>query len=912
MESKEPVVSSTMPSYGDMSEDDKNKSGLNTLIKKYFAPGGLLIALLIRSATSGSTATASPIMPSGANTSMSTQDLRTPGPTGTTTSTTGTGTLSMDAPSLLRRMADSNAATDPTLNATMGGAEGLASEGLPPEPAPEEAHAQQDPIGTNNGTSTPLRPTRNLQAADETTLQGYFNESIQRSKDIAAEAHRRGHQRLTPRVLTDAQMAAVDAFDQACATQGTPASTSPGSPWLSRIMGGTPSGSSPTSDSSFTASVMMHGLAFARELWDTVAKPTADAILLIADHGSSKVATEIMIKVKASQEKYDKLQSRMSEVYSRMAGTTDRLRRIIGLIQSTEDVIGTSTDIYMNALDMLATSSAPAGSTENITLQQAVTDSKAKMATESANLTGLKETRDSLTTISDTFRMSILDCLTEVISIPSNTSDQTEKSIVTCGKLDTLTELTPSSLIDSPGPAHATTFSTFLSTILRKYPEQLSALVGPIMRVIDERQCGNLKSIPLSLEKALNTIPRASNIIGTGVWTKEYFDKYVEQSANLWDFMCRDFQKCLTECEKPHKIQSTARGGSDGIMVKAGKKDIVTAIFILLHENEKTGWIERNAKREFFAHADTLLASESSLKKAIKILLDAIPDARRIGTKVDFEVIKHCCVTVSRRDTFIFNKTAEEYLAKEFQDGFHAIENDALDILDNFLVEIRSISEDHHVTNLTTSLATAEAITELNICAVKALGTNWRSNTPGNRAGNGGSTNTEGNGNPQGKLKCAMKGCNAKLSDKIEKRALKWAKDKGKSASDHNCLCYKHYKEMVNKDMQGVTDAMHVVLTSSTHSSGERQVILSRKSGEYKAMVKTIEKENAKSESSDQDQPPPSGKRPPAVESPDAEKMSEAFMTFMYKKFQAEQAAQTDSASANPQIEDRATEPVPE
>eukprot|EP01047_Picozoa_sp_COSAG01_P097005 COSAG01_NODE_27401_length_686_cov_17.127768_1_plen_102_part_10 len=26
---------------------------------------------------------------------------------------------------------------------------------------------------------------------------------------------------------------------------------------------------------------------------------------------------------------------------------------------------------------------------------------------------------------------------------------------------------------------------------------------------------------------------------------------------------------------------------------------------------------------------------------------------------------------------------------KEFQDGFHAIENDALDILDNFLVEIR-------------------------------------------------------------------------------------------------------------------------------------------------------------------------------------------------------------------------------
>ena len=102
---------------------------------------------------------------------------------------------------------------------------------------------------------------------------------------------------------------------------------------------------------------------------------------------------------------------------------------------------------------------------------------------------------------------------------------------------------------------------------------------------------------------------------------------------------------------------------------------------------------------------------------------------------------------------------------------------------------------------------------------------------------------------------------------------------------------------MVTKDMQGVTDAMHVVLTSSTHSSGERKVILSRKSNEYKAMVKTIEKENTKSKSSDQGQPPPSDTSPPEVESLNAEKMSEAFMTFMFKKFQAAQAAQIDQAS---------------
>jgi hypothetical protein len=74
-------------------------------------------------------------------------------------------------------------------------------------------------------------------------------------------------------------------------------------------------------------------------------------------------------------------------------------------------------------------------------------------------------------------------------------------------------------------------------------------------------------------------------------------------------------------------------------------------VFKLLDMNEKTGWIERNAKREFMAHADTLLASEASLKKAITILREAIPDARRIATKVDFEVVRRCCVTIASHAT---------------------------------------------------------------------------------------------------------------------------------------------------------------------------------------------------------------------------------------------------------------------
>ena len=58
--------------------------------------------------------------------------------------------------------------------------------------------------------------------------------------------------------------------------------------------------------------------------------------------------------------------------------------------------------------------------------------------------------------------------------------------------------------------------------------------------------------------------------------------------------------------------------------MRAVKGDVCMAIFKLLDMNEKTGWIERNAKREFMAHADTLLASEASLKKAITMALHGI------------------------------------------------------------------------------------------------------------------------------------------------------------------------------------------------------------------------------------------------------------------------------------------------
>ena len=57
-------------------------------------------------------------------------------------------------------------------------------------------------------------------------------------------------------------------------------------------------------------------------------------------------------------------------------------------------------------------------------------------------------------------------------------------------------------------------------------------------------------------------------------------------------------------------------------------------------ETEKSGWEDRNSKREYFAHCDSMVAREKSLLRAIELLKTPIPASRIIGVTIDFETIK--------------------------------------------------------------------------------------------------------------------------------------------------------------------------------------------------------------------------------------------------------------------------------
>ena len=92
-----------------------------------------------------------------------------------------------------------------------------------------------------------------------------------------------------------------------------------------------------------------------------------------------------------------------------------------------------------------------------------------------------------------------------------------------------------------------------------------------------------------------------------------YFNNYVSQSKEVFTLLSRHLHDALTWCDKTCPLSSTDKH-------RACEGDIVSAVFIILDLNEKSGWTERNAKREFYTHAHTIVGSEKSLWHALDIL----------------------------------------------------------------------------------------------------------------------------------------------------------------------------------------------------------------------------------------------------------------------------------------------------
>jgi hypothetical protein len=124
----------------------------------------------------------------------------------------------------------------------------------------------------------------------------------------------------------------------------------------------------------------------------------------------------------------------------------------------------------------------------------------------------------------------------------------------------------------------------------------------------------------------------------------------VSQSKETFTLLARHLHDALTWCDKTCPLSSNVKH-------RACKDDIVSAIFIILDLNEKSGWTERNAKREFYAHAHAIIGSEKSLRHAIAIIRKTLAEAKRIRVRIEWEVVRSVAVMVQRREPTLITIT---------------------------------------------------------------------------------------------------------------------------------------------------------------------------------------------------------------------------------------------------------------
>ena len=343
--------------------------------------------------------------------------------------------------------------------------------------------------------------------------------------------------------------------------------------------------------------------------------------------------------------------------------------------------------------------------------------------------------------------------------------------------------LKASDLTGKSSPRTANMLSTFIRSILTTYPTQLSSVIGPMLRVLKESSYGSYKSKPPSLYDER----RLPGCIRDKILPSVYFDRYVEESRQLWDLIARAFDSPLRTTLRPYR---TCGSNDNDSTIQAVPGDIVTAVYILLDRHEKNGWHERQTYRDLYMHASSKLESEANIKHTILQLRKPMEEAIRLNVRLDYEVVKRVANTLRRRDPS-FTEIIQPYiLITSEQARNQGIIHDALPELDRLLSHALSHCDENGITNRPNTIRQVNqaSVSAFDQCANAVMGSNW-----------------ESNGSQSSKLRCAAVGCKEYCSSAISTKHRQFLKKKNLNLSHRTAICDGCFNKLKSKEVESIT-----------------------------------------------------------------------------------------------------------
>ena len=596
------------------------------------------------------------------------------------------------------------------------------------------------------------------------------------------------------------------------------------------------------------------GNMLAEELWDKAAVTISKRNQQAFESTKETTDPEVTAALRKHKTQYAGLIKDLSRVYAQSAETATRVQKAMVVVQELAVKVGDLGDVdesAHNSVDALKTSKPC--DTELDSEQKAEWEEKIRNAQEYADtarreseamtqrLEAAQKKQTAQEFVQRSYVASQLTALKAILSIKdADATDHKSKiaqpvSLVTNMK-QLLGDLDPAKLCTQPGPLNAVRLKETLTALLHTCPVGMSAIAGPLHQVMEQSGFQHLKVPPACLYYSGMDYdhPNRKKDPVTKHWSREYFNNYVSQSKEVFTLLSRHLHDALTWCDKTCPLSSTDKH-------RACEGDIVSAVFIILDLNEKSGWTERNTKREFYAHAHTIVGSEKSLRHALDIIRKTLAEAKRIRVKIEYEVVRRVATMIQRREPTLINVTQKYNIDPVGPNAQY--QYDALPKLEELLAETDYECEKLGVmTDLTVNYCTDQQLSDLNAHAVKAFGNDWNSdNRHDNNNGGGGKGNGSGNGGDNSSnLVCAIEGCSNKLSKAGDKSARAVAAKTNTDVTKHKHCCTHHFKIAIKDKLDGGKGQLKL-------KSGQMYTIPSRTKA-YKAMKASIVAARAKVE----------------------------------------------------------------
>ena len=402
-----------------------------------------------------------------------------------------------------------------------------------------------------------------------------------------------------------------------------------------------------------------------------------------------------------------------------------------------------------------------------------------------------KDSIESQTEIISSYQNTILGVVSNMLSdANAGTANHKEKALAEIDLFKFAGDLKPDMIDSADGPETGMLFEQMITNILVTYPIQTSLIAGAFMRVFQEKQTGKHKTIPWSIANERKSKGALAKLYKL---SQALVDEYCSQSGALYNVFTRFCENAMRRRNRPMKVHGTSEKSP---VIYAIEGDIVMTVFMILDETEKTGWEDRNTKREYFVHSDSMVAREKSLLRAIELLRTPIPASRRMGVNVDFETMKKIAVMFTRREHGVLSDVCRKYTTRDIvgEDANCLIQ------LDEMLAEVAQQLEECSIDEcppIATGVHYVEVYSTFCTHANNVIGPHWRGG--GGSGGGGGRNNNRNNGDDPSDLvmpakmkdlKCGCVGCDKaivfdKLSRGQQQRVIKKAENDWKTGADN-------------------------------------------------------------------------------------------------------------------------------